>query len=173
MSLISRDHTYPTPPQSGFTSQVVITILTDKEWYESFSPPHHMKKSEDMSNIQTILSHGIIEAYHKVNVKDTKDLTWSTSFKTRRTQKTSSALESLWKTLFVLYLYFVEITFRLSEFLSRWLLCWACIEHVCKKCKFVNAGFLRLFHYAISVECFGMSGMASCVLQLGQWEWQL
>ncbi|GKF53040.1 hypothetical protein Tco_0159950, partial [Tanacetum coccineum] len=30
---------------------------------------------------------------------------WSTSFKTRRTSKTSSALEALWKTLFMLYLY--------------------------------------------------------------------
>ncbi|GJW74857.1 hypothetical protein Tco_0134227 [Tanacetum coccineum] len=32
--------------------------------------------------------------------KDNEDLSWSTSFKTRRTQKTSSALEMLWKTLF-------------------------------------------------------------------------
>ncbi|GKB28001.1 zf-CCHC domain-containing protein [Tanacetum coccineum] len=31
--------------------------------------------------------------------KDNEDLSWSTSFKTRRTQKTSSALEELWKTL--------------------------------------------------------------------------
>ncbi|GJW39409.1 putative ribonuclease H-like domain-containing protein [Tanacetum coccineum] len=37
--------------------------------------------------------------------KDNKDPSWSTRFKTRRTQKTSSALEALWKTLFVLYLY--------------------------------------------------------------------
>ncbi|GJU52340.1 retrovirus-related pol polyprotein from transposon TNT 1-94 [Tanacetum coccineum] len=39
--------------------------------------------------------------------KDTEDPSWSTSFKTRRTQKTSSALEALWKTLFVLYLYLI------------------------------------------------------------------
>ncbi|GJZ02137.1 zinc finger, CCHC-type containing protein [Tanacetum coccineum] len=39
--------------------------------------------------------------------KDTEDPSWSTSFKTRRTQKTSSALEALWKTLFVLYLYMI------------------------------------------------------------------
>ncbi|GJT87582.1 copia protein [Tanacetum coccineum] len=37
--------------------------------------------------------------------KDTKDPSWSISFMTRRTQKTSSALEAHWKTLFVLYLY--------------------------------------------------------------------
>ncbi|GJS90669.1 hypothetical protein Tco_0773305 [Tanacetum coccineum] len=37
--------------------------------------------------------------------KDNEDPSWSTSFKTRRTQKTSSALEVLWKTLFLLYLY--------------------------------------------------------------------
>ncbi|GKB25655.1 retrovirus-related pol polyprotein from transposon TNT 1-94 [Tanacetum coccineum] len=34
--------------------------------------------------------------------KDTEDSTWSTSFKTRRTQKTSLALEMLWKNLFSL-----------------------------------------------------------------------
>ncbi|GKD59919.1 retrotransposon protein, putative, ty1-copia subclass [Tanacetum coccineum] len=39
--------------------------------------------------------------------KDNEDPSWSTSFKTRRTQKTSSALEALWKTLFVLYLYLI------------------------------------------------------------------
>ncbi|GKA46130.1 hypothetical protein Tco_0738926, partial [Tanacetum coccineum] len=39
--------------------------------------------------------------------KDTEDPSWSTSFKTRSTQKTSSALEALWKTLFVLYLYLI------------------------------------------------------------------
>ncbi|GJZ71590.1 hypothetical protein Tco_0635441 [Tanacetum coccineum] len=39
--------------------------------------------------------------------KDTEDPSWSTSFKTRRTRKTSSALEALWKTLFVLYLYLI------------------------------------------------------------------
>ncbi|GKC71208.1 putative reverse transcriptase domain-containing protein [Tanacetum coccineum] len=35
--------------------------------------------------------------------KDTEDPSWSTSFKIRSTQKTSSALEALWKTLFMLY----------------------------------------------------------------------
>ncbi|GJS36296.1 hypothetical protein Tco_0534678 [Tanacetum coccineum] len=35
--------------------------------------------------------------------KDTEDPSWSTSFKTRRTQETSSALEELWKTLFVVF----------------------------------------------------------------------
>ncbi|GJZ58485.1 putative ribonuclease H-like domain-containing protein [Tanacetum coccineum] len=39
--------------------------------------------------------------------KDNEDPSWSTSFKTRRTQKTSSALEVLWKTLFLLYLYLI------------------------------------------------------------------
>ncbi|GJT81684.1 hypothetical protein Tco_1056026 [Tanacetum coccineum] len=43
--------------------------------------------------------------------KDTEDPSWSTSFKTRRTEKTSSTLEALWKTLFVLYLYLIG-TFR-------------------------------------------------------------
>ncbi|GJV40760.1 hypothetical protein Tco_1419200 [Tanacetum coccineum] len=39
--------------------------------------------------------------------KDDEDPSWSTSFKTRRTQKISSALEVLWKTLFLLYLYMI------------------------------------------------------------------
>ncbi|GJT14380.1 putative reverse transcriptase domain-containing protein [Tanacetum coccineum] len=39
--------------------------------------------------------------------KDTKDPSWSTCFKTRSTQKTSLALEDLWKTLFMLYLYLI------------------------------------------------------------------
>nr|GEX86130.1 putative reverse transcriptase domain-containing protein [Tanacetum cinerariifolium] len=41
-------------------------------------------------------------------IKDTKDPSWSTSFKTERTQKTSLALEALWKTLFMLYMYMIE-----------------------------------------------------------------
>ncbi|GKA27009.1 putative FY-rich, FY-rich, WD40/YVTN repeat-like-containing domain protein [Tanacetum coccineum] len=45
-------------------------------------------------------------------IKDTEDPSWSTSFKTRRTQKTSSALEALWKTLFVLYLYLIGTLIR-------------------------------------------------------------
>ncbi|GKA35427.1 putative ribonuclease H-like domain-containing protein, partial [Tanacetum coccineum] len=40
-------------------------------------------------------------------IKDTEDPSWSTCFETRRTQKTSSTLEALWKTLFVLYLYLI------------------------------------------------------------------
>ncbi|GJY37487.1 hypothetical protein Tco_0422865 [Tanacetum coccineum] len=39
--------------------------------------------------------------------KDTEDLSWSTSFKTKRTHKTTSALEVLWKTLFLLHLYMI------------------------------------------------------------------
>ncbi|GJQ98283.1 hypothetical protein Tco_0009422 [Tanacetum coccineum] len=40
-------------------------------------------------------------------IKDNEDPSWTTSFKTRRTQKTSSALEALGKTLFVLSLYLI------------------------------------------------------------------
>ncbi|GKA11197.1 hypothetical protein Tco_0690630 [Tanacetum coccineum] len=46
--------------------------------------------------------------------KDTEDPSWSTSFKTRRTRKTSSALEALWKTLFVLYLYLIGTLSKLE-----------------------------------------------------------
>ncbi|GJS31969.1 hypothetical protein Tco_0492589 [Tanacetum coccineum] len=50
-----------------------------------------------------------VHAYYNgsCSSKDNEDPSWSTSFKTRRTQKTSSALEALWKTLFVLYLYMI------------------------------------------------------------------
>ncbi|GKA34804.1 hypothetical protein Tco_0721233 [Tanacetum coccineum] len=48
-------------------------------------------------------------------IKDTEDPSWSTSFKTRRTQKTSSALEVLWKTLFVLYLYLIGTLLAMSS----------------------------------------------------------
>ncbi|GJS13678.1 hypothetical protein Tco_0408150 [Tanacetum coccineum] len=50
-----------------------------------------------------------VHAYYngsRIN-NDTEDPSWSTSFKTRRTRKTSSALEALWKTLFVLHLYLI------------------------------------------------------------------
>ncbi|GJS03490.1 hypothetical protein Tco_0319998 [Tanacetum coccineum] len=46
--------------------------------------------------------------------KDNEDPSWSTSFKTRRTQKTSSALEVLWKTLFLLYLYMIGTLSKLE-----------------------------------------------------------
>ncbi|GKC58221.1 hypothetical protein Tco_1085819 [Tanacetum coccineum] len=58
-------------------------------------------------------------------IKDTEDPSWSTSFKTRRTQKTSSALEALWKTLFVLYLYLIgtlskrDIQYVLKQWVQR------------------------------------------------------
>ncbi|GJV40518.1 hypothetical protein Tco_1418958 [Tanacetum coccineum] len=37
--------------------------------------------------------------------KDNEDPGWNTSFKTRRTQKTTSAVEALWKTILRCYLY--------------------------------------------------------------------
>ncbi|GJR83536.1 hypothetical protein Tco_0154321 [Tanacetum coccineum] len=45
--------------------------------------------------------------------KDTEDPSWSHVFMTRRTRKTSSALEALWKTLFVLYLLLIGNCFFL------------------------------------------------------------
>ncbi|GJX68502.1 hypothetical protein Tco_0304229 [Tanacetum coccineum] len=46
-----------------------------------------------------------VQAYYKVpvQVKTMKDPAWEYSFKTRRTSKTSSAFDALWKTLFMLY----------------------------------------------------------------------
>ncbi|GJT31033.1 putative ribonuclease H-like domain-containing protein [Tanacetum coccineum] len=64
-----------------------------------------------------------VHAYHNGSCtsKDNEDPSWSTSFKTRRTHKTSSALEVLWKTLFVLYLYLIG-TLAWYETLSTYLL---------------------------------------------------
>ncbi|GJW55415.1 hypothetical protein Tco_0099500 [Tanacetum coccineum] len=52
----------------------------------------------------------LVHAYYNGSCtsKDNEDPSWSTSFKTKRTQKTSSALEVLWKTLFLLYLYLIR-----------------------------------------------------------------
>ncbi|GJT20412.1 hypothetical protein Tco_0890349 [Tanacetum coccineum] len=47
--------------------------------------------------------------------KDTEDPSWSTSFKTKRTQKTSSALKVLWKTLFVMPAPIISISSDSSE----------------------------------------------------------
>ncbi|GKC73923.1 hypothetical protein Tco_1119806 [Tanacetum coccineum] len=49
--------------------------------------------------------------------KDNEDPSWSISFKTRRTHKTSSALEALWKTLFVLYLYLIG-TLKIKDWIT-------------------------------------------------------
>ncbi|GJX02276.1 hypothetical protein Tco_0186189 [Tanacetum coccineum] len=43
--------------------------------------------------------------------KDNEDPSWNTSFKTRRTQKTTSAMEALWKTKLRCYFYLLG-TFR-------------------------------------------------------------
>ncbi|GJV19120.1 hypothetical protein Tco_1368140 [Tanacetum coccineum] len=56
--------------------------------------------------------------------KDNEDPSWSTSFKTRRTQKTSSALEVLWKTLFLLYLYMIGTLVTIRPSMLDRLECW-------------------------------------------------
>ncbi|GJW53021.1 hypothetical protein Tco_0097106 [Tanacetum coccineum] len=69
--------------------------------FKNFAKKESMKKA-----FQDIL-HGLGEvntshAYYNgtISSKDNEDPSWSISFKTNRTQKTSSALEVLWKTLF-------------------------------------------------------------------------
>ncbi|GJS96461.1 hypothetical protein Tco_0803429 [Tanacetum coccineum] len=54
-------------------------------------------------------------------IEDTEDPSWSISFRTRITQKTSSALEVLWKTLFVLYLYLIGTLLWLPPLLTKYL----------------------------------------------------
>ncbi|GJW21808.1 reverse transcriptase domain-containing protein [Tanacetum coccineum] len=44
--------------------------------------------------------------------KDNEDPGWNTSFKTRRTQKTTSAVEALWKTILRCYLYLLGTFYR-------------------------------------------------------------
>ncbi|GJW91498.1 hypothetical protein Tco_0169051, partial [Tanacetum coccineum] len=65
-------------------------------------------KKESMKKTFQDMLHGLGEVnithayYNGSKSKDNEDLSWSTSLKTRITQKTSSTLEALWKTLFLM-----------------------------------------------------------------------
>ncbi|GJV25907.1 zinc knuckle CX2CX4HX4C containing protein [Tanacetum coccineum] len=75
--------------------------------------------------------------------KDNEDPSWSTSFKTRRTSKTSSALEALWKTLFMLYLYKIGTLFCSSSGSQlRAGYCCYCWFGICKWVRETDKGFL-------------------------------
>ncbi|GKC71022.1 hypothetical protein Tco_1116905, partial [Tanacetum coccineum] len=54
--------------------------------------------------------------------KDNEDPGWNTSFKTRRTQKTTSAVEALWKTILRCYLYLLGTLYDVLVFKSSWFL---------------------------------------------------
>ncbi|GKC42394.1 hypothetical protein Tco_1060116 [Tanacetum coccineum] len=78
------------------------------EGFRNFAKKESMKKAfQDM--LHELGEVNPVHAYYNGSCtsKDTEDPSWSISFKTRRTRKTSSALEALWKTLFVLYLYMI------------------------------------------------------------------
>ncbi|GJV27110.1 hypothetical protein Tco_1383558 [Tanacetum coccineum] len=77
----------------------------------SHTPPNEYSLSTN-DKMQWSLVWGEVNPVHayyngSCTSKDNEDPSWSTSFKTRRTQKTSLALEVLWKTLFMLYLYLI------------------------------------------------------------------
>ncbi|GJZ29556.1 hypothetical protein Tco_0574203 [Tanacetum coccineum] len=85
-----------------------------KGWLDEDLDNYHLKELRCSTQCHTQMSMWIISRGVVLLIllmlgisKDNEDPSWSTSFKTRRTQKTSSALEALWKTLFVLYLYLI------------------------------------------------------------------
>ncbi|GJX96367.1 hypothetical protein Tco_0352165, partial [Tanacetum coccineum] len=92
-------------------------------WFNFYKIPlcTNFAKKESMKKDFQDMLHGFggevnpVHAYYigSCTSKDNEDSSGSTSFKTRRTKKTSSALEVLWKTLFLLYLYMIG---TLSEF---------------------------------------------------------
>ncbi|GKD54709.1 hypothetical protein Tco_1288096, partial [Tanacetum coccineum] len=89
-----------------------VTLDLALTWFymlkRNFNKKESMKKAfQDM--LQGLGEVNPTHAYYNGSCtsKDTEDPSWSTSFKTRSTQKTSSALEAIWKTLFVLYLYLI------------------------------------------------------------------
>ncbi|GKA46049.1 hypothetical protein Tco_0738845 [Tanacetum coccineum] len=83
--------------------------------------------------------------------KDNEDPSWSTSFKTRRTQKTSSALEVLWKTLFLLYLYMIgTLTINTPSILP-----WRGEAHIYvtnRQPPYSDKGLLRFYTEAIGMK---------------------
>ncbi|GJR28084.1 hypothetical protein Tco_1104316 [Tanacetum coccineum] len=51
--------------------------------------------------------------------KDNEDPSWNTSFKTRRTQKTTSAVEALWKTILRCYLYLLGTLYGYVKYYKK------------------------------------------------------
>ncbi|GKB92010.1 putative ribonuclease H-like domain-containing protein [Tanacetum coccineum] len=84
---------------------VLLILLMEYKfqvWYNGFTSPCDHNNSR--KNTRTS--------------KDNEDPGWNTSFKTRRTQKTTSAVEALWKTILRCYLYLLG-TFRKNTRLDK------------------------------------------------------
>ncbi|GJX79540.1 retrovirus-related pol polyprotein from transposon TNT 1-94 [Tanacetum coccineum] len=60
---------------------------------------------DDILVVHVYVDDIIFGSTHSRTSKDNEDPSWNTSFKTRRTQKTTSAVEALWKTILRCYLY--------------------------------------------------------------------
>ncbi|GJX62899.1 hypothetical protein Tco_0295799 [Tanacetum coccineum] len=123
-----------TPPRSGLTwkptgrifTQVGLMWIPIKKSVETYyntndsASPLGKKNHNPNTTIcanSSSLSAGEVNPTHayyngSCTIKDAEDPNWGTSFKTRRTHKTSSALEALWKTLFVLYLYLIGTLYQ-------------------------------------------------------------
>ncbi|GJS89299.1 hypothetical protein Tco_0771935 [Tanacetum coccineum] len=92
----------------GLTSTNSAVHVNVKELIQKTLP----KRSQEESFQTCCMDWGKVNPFHayyngSCTSKDNEDPSWSTSFKTRRTKKTSSALEVLWKTLFVFCLYMI------------------------------------------------------------------
>ncbi|GJY34486.1 hypothetical protein Tco_0418955 [Tanacetum coccineum] len=91
----------------GNTTMVSVQVKTQK--IQAGVQVQDQEYSEDIFSFGSAFKDFIMLYLYLIGTfKDTEDPSWSTSFKTRSTQKTSLALEALWKTIFVLYLYLIE-----------------------------------------------------------------
>ncbi|GJS32631.1 hypothetical protein Tco_0531013, partial [Tanacetum coccineum] len=88
-----------------------VVRFTNRNNEIAYKMPHKIEQYDSLSNLEKEHTKSVYlrneEDKRRGVDKDNEDPSWSTSFKTRRTQKTSSALEVLWKTLFLLYLYMI------------------------------------------------------------------
>ncbi|GJU06608.1 hypothetical protein Tco_1123038 [Tanacetum coccineum] len=87
---------------NGFTSHVITTIATE---YEVDKDTSQSKQNLQSSSMTCFISSTVSEV--KRNNKTDEESKLEYKFQDQETQKTSSALEALWKTLFVLYLYLI------------------------------------------------------------------
>ncbi|GJW19722.1 hypothetical protein Tco_0027158 [Tanacetum coccineum] len=79
--------------------------------------------------------------------KDNEDPGWNTSFKTRRTQKTTSAVEALWKTILRCYLYLLGTLASASSAATL----------------IVNAVTTHSAYFQCNPDCAGREGISSLI----------
>ncbi|GJV85837.1 hypothetical protein Tco_1525735, partial [Tanacetum coccineum] len=87
----------------------VLVISTNLDIQKNHYPLDFRNRRRDEARIKNTWYNQVnpTHAYYNGSrtSKDNEDPGWNTSFKTRRTQKTTSAVEALWKTILRCYLY--------------------------------------------------------------------